>query len=421
MNSQPNKLPSAFQTLTNPVKCTISAINQQSTSSNTFCGYKSKFNINEQKKAYEQQREHTQKQPNFYQNHQAQREQATEVNFESLWCALCERSFKNPQQLNRHVSEHEKCCFEGCLFEGHSSLLKKHIEMQHNSGLFSRITKIETDEDIEKWKEERRKRYPTIANVEARKLAQEQRMKRGERLEEQKSRFGKVNDRQRAQEFTPQNKNETNAANKKKPRRQRNRKNKNSSQNDKQSQETNETEEITEQKIEEELPVTNEIVKENENVIVNPLTTLLGAYDTASSDEEEEEKQSADAVNVVVASTSQEIAEEPVRSEIPIVESESEDDEPPEEQQIERITEEPPVDSISNRKRSPDKSSDRPRPAKRAKKPTILDMTRKIRNQNSLLEKLLQKDIRHERNVLLQCVRYVVKNNFFGVGQNKMK
>lgn len=52
---------------------------------------------------------------------------------------------------------------------------------------------------------------------------------------------------------------------------------------------------------------------------------------------------------------------------------------------------------------------------KNIKKRTVLDMTRRIRNQNTLLEKLLQKDIRHERNVLLQCVRYVVENNFFGI------
>lgn len=31
----------------------------------------------------------------------------------------------------------------------------------------------------------------------------------------------------------------------------------------------------------------------------------------------------------------------------------------------------------------------------------------------TLLEKLLENEIRHERNVLLQCVRYVVSNNFF--------
>lgn len=35
------------------------------------------------------------------------------------------------------------------------------------------------------------------------------------------------------------------------------------------------------------------------------------------------------------------------------------------------------------------------------------------RRKVTLLEKLLDNEIRHERNVLLQCVRYVVSNNFF--------
>lgn len=32
---------------------------------------------------------------------------------------------------------------------------------------------------------------------------------------------------------------------------------------------------------------------------------------------------------------------------------------------------------------------------------------------STLLEKLLEKDIRHERNIILQCVNYIVKNDFF--------
>lgn len=35
------------------------------------------------------------------------------------------------------------------------------------------------------------------------------------------------------------------------------------------------------------------------------------------------------------------------------------------------------------------------------------------RRRVTLLEKLLESEIRHERNVLLQCVRYTVQNNFF--------
>ena len=39
------------------------------------------------------------------------------------------------------------------------------------------------------------------------------------------------------------------------------------------------------------------------------------------------------------------------------------------------------------------------------------------RRESSLLEKLLAKDIAAERSELLQCVKYVVANNFFGVGK----
>lgn len=38
---------------------------------------------------------------------------------------------------------------------------------------------------------------------------------------------------------------------------------------------------------------------------------------------------------------------------------------------------------------------------------------RQLNNQNTMLSKLLEREIRHERNVLLQCVRYVCEKNFF--------
>ncbi|EPY87269.1 nuclear fragile X mental retardation-interacting protein 1 [Camelus ferus] len=38
-----------------------------------------------------------------------------------------------------------------------------------------------------------------------------------------------------------------------------------------------------------------------------------------------------------------------------------------------------------------------------------------------LLEMLLAPDIRHERNVILQCVRYIIKKDFFGLNSNSVK
>ncbi|NXF92767.1 NUFP1 protein, partial [Eubucco bourcierii] len=58
-------------------------------------------------------------------------------------------------------------------------------------------------------------------------------------------------------------------------------------------------------------------------------------------------------------------------------------------------------------------SNERPRrgPEKRGKKTFPLHPKRRP----TLLEMLLAQDIRHERNVILQCVRYLVRNNMFGL------
>lgn len=409
MSSQANKLPSAFQTLTTPVTCSISTQKQQNASNNTLCGYRSKFNINEQKQAYQQQQALTQQQP----QKQKERPPQNEPAYELSWCDLCERSFKNSQQLSRHISEHEKCCFEGCNFEAHSGLLKKHIEMQHNSGLFSRIATVETEEDIEKWREERRKRYPTKANIEMRQLAQEQRLKRGERLDEQKNRFGKLSDRNRAKEFLPKPKNEREAT-KKRQRKPRNRRNNSSAVSGvKENVEgLQETEKVTEQTPKDLV----ESVPEKSCQPVNSLSALIGMYST-SSDEEEADSLAA-APTILKAEPAPPV-------EVRCEKSEDEDDGPPEEQPIEKsnaneeevVVKKNDSQCMGNRKRPFGRPSGSSGEAKVAKRPTVLNMTRKIRNQNSLLEKLLQKDIRHERNVLLQCVRHVVENNFFGVGQ----
>lgn len=52
------------------------------------------------------------------------------------------------------------------------------------------------------------------------------------------------------------------------------------------------------------------------------------------------------------------------------------------------------------------------RRCKTKQKPKQSAVYRKMRNP-TLLEQLLKDEIRHERNVLLQCVRYVVNSNFF--------
>lgn len=558
-------LPNPFQsTIATPVVNTSNAKAVQNDTS-FFHGYRSTFNIDQQKEQYQQQKHQQQQQ--YYQKHQQLQYQHQPPNnqnaskqhqpnqfhrnvhhqrnhqpnrnasaasaaakrnpnhttanagFVSNWCDLCERGFKFPHQLEKHRSEHEKCWFENCTFEGHTQLLKKHIEVQHQSGLFQRIVKVETDEDIEKWREERRKRYPTASNIEARRQAQEERLKRGERIAEPTNRFGHVNNRKRAQQqhhrsslsTTERNEsiesnvtNDTEAAtstkkrndNKKRHRvRQRNQK-KNNRLGKKQHVECgkkNESE-TTQNETETTTAITAMVNTETTSCVAttapvlpdklaqnsSALAAIMGMYGSDSdsndddNDDNDDNNNSSDEVMTSVTTTvtatdttptiedktnenvctesvpldnidkltsiESDVTQETVNlkrsadandDELPnkqmAIESDS-DDEAPDEQPIHRQSEVIPDTTELQPESGPTKTkpmtttttakfSRKLTNERIAKRKTVLDMTQKIRNQNSLLEKLLQKDIRHERNVLLQCVRYVVEQNFFGIGQ----
>lgn len=489
----PKLLPSPFQSF-DVLQNSISKTTTHSNTENHLCGYRSTFNINQQKQSYQQYKQEQYEQRLNFQ-HDAQEPHSSKFDSHNVdnnhnqnfrknnqyhgtkpmggYCKLCDRSFKTEQQLQKHIREHEKCCYDGCNFEGHMTLLKKHIEMQHNSELFQRMTNVETDEDIEKWREERRKRYPTKANIETRQLAQEERFKRGERLSEPKNRFGKINNERNDRKNIGYQKhdgnrptNNRNAAQKKK-RNKKQRNNRNNNKNDKSDEaQTN---------IDVETAINNEKVirftgisqlddrqevKAQPEVQTNALTALFGQYGSDSDDENdanvdevtidthlneteilnEEPVKELEQSNAVVPvateikefkeSDLKEIQDENIKTDVQVTVNASQlecnsDDEPPEEQLITHVNTEADAEYSKsmnqerNRKRIAETKSDAVPVKKIFKKTTIFDMTKKIRSQNSLLEKLLQKDIRHERNVLLQCVRYVVEQNFFGIGQSE--
>lgn len=503
-------LPNPFQNPTLP--SSVLNITPKTTKNDTVLlhGYRSNFDINQQKQEYQQrlsqqqaqqqQQQQQQNQFKFNRNNQQRPNRNENPNYETQsnnYCELCECNFKYPQQLERHLNEHEKCWFDNCKFEGSSKLLQNHVETQHQSGLFKRIPKIETEEDIEKWREERRKRYPTKANIEARRMAQEERLKRGERIQEPKNRFGSIQNRKSAQQRTfTQNQNDpVKNVNKKKNDRKR-RRTRNKQRDDKKK--TTPNDKIVAAKSDSvksaEIPSDTVTIeqcpaspKEKTVPTTNALATIMGMYGTdsdsncdgdddddavvattMSENKQPDNKQEEHVCNITdnVTATSDpiseaiqsnkhkaananvddELMENRKRSactddELPIKqlkidsseqtksidqgkENESDDD-APEEQPIQRQindSQQKKPDEVSGpteiqKPQQKKKNDAKTLNEKIPKKRSILDMTRKIRNQNTLLEKLLQKDIRHERNTLLQCVRYVVENNFFGIGQ----
>lgn len=394
-----------------------------------------------------------------------------------FWCEPCDRDFRSQDLLQEHNSQHQKCGIDGCKFEGHELIVTKHIQMQHSTGLYERLKNLITPEDILKWREDRKKRYPTKANIELRQQIQEERNKRGEKLNDSKARFGRNADRRRcnnkstdgnhANDKNKEGKPDTNKKEGKKRRRRPNKKivltvEPPEDEKDKNDSTSNNG-----------LPMfrgTSQLKnykKRKEMQPKNALSSLLGVYDsdselnetfsegTESSEEMEIETTILSATEMSDNASFEEIGitemvpvvsehtsvlgsqlnalsseEEPIDKRKQICDTvlpensfeetmaDNDVDELPSEEPISKVEELtdsiPSVEAskVVRKSKTKRKVSDK----RLSKRPTIMDLSKKYRNQNTMLEKLLQNEIRHERNVLLQCVRHIVKENFFGIG-----
>lgn len=343
--------------------------------------------------------------------------------------------------------------------------------MQHSTGLYDRLKNLETPEDITKWREERKKRYPTKANIELRQQMHEERNKRGETLTNSKARFGRNSDRRRcnnnstdgnhAKDGNRGGKPDKNKEGKKKRRRP----NKNIVASVEQPDDEKDAKESVNVNISG-LPMfrgTSQLKNYKKRKEVRPknaLSSLLGVYesddsdasetfsdDTESCDEMESETTKPKSAEMSEINSFKDTGSTIVRDEsnrvndpddVPIekqnkvhetetsensaekvlVDSDMEDSELPSEEPITKmeIVDSPTSVEVAPKVTRSRKAKTMVLDKRLSKKPTIMDLSKKYRNQNTMLEKLLQNDIRHERNVLLQCVRHVVRGNFFGIG-----
>ncbi|XP_028837979.1 FMR1-interacting protein NUFIP1 isoform X2 [Denticeps clupeoides] len=106
----------------------------------------------------------------------------------SHFCDSCDRGFKHQEKYEEHIAQHVKCSIKDCSFTAHEKLVKIHFKNSHAPG--AKRIKLDTPEEISKWREERRRNYPTLSNIEKKMKLKEAMQERGEVLET--AQFGRM-------------------------------------------------------------------------------------------------------------------------------------------------------------------------------------------------------------------------------------
>ncbi|KAJ9589880.1 hypothetical protein L9F63_016998 [Diploptera punctata] len=400
------------------------------------------------------------------------------------YCETCDREFNNASKLAEHIEEHSVCGLDGCRFVAHPKVIENHVKMQHETGLYKKIGNIYTPEDIANWIAERKRLYPTKENIVKRNAELAERMQRGERLSENKDRFGKQKHNKGRKDTGFQRRGKGRGGFRNFCRREFNpsieaKKNFQIEDTDVNMNgnlprfpaayqfqtvfrvdETSDGDNIEEVKLEfsdAEWEVTNEAEVKTAPEIKLPvackaLTSLMFSYASDVSDSQDESEVTVPAIKPFLPVRSTEVTETNgckdsdknicttehlTKKGENIPEVEDSDDGPDEAPVLHNNTDEinPVVNeqetntdnqSVTNnhsRKRrrhhkSNGKATKIPKQTEDSK-PDILEPIR-VKNVRktpvrklTLLEKLLSSEIRHERNVILQCVRYTVQNKFF--------
>lgn len=87
-------------------------------------------------------------------------------------CEICDKNFKDQKKYDEHMASHVNCEHEGCNFSAPRPIMKHH-ELLHKNNMAN----LETPEEIAKYIEERKRKFPTRERIEMKRKEEEEKRK----------------------------------------------------------------------------------------------------------------------------------------------------------------------------------------------------------------------------------------------------